>query len=332
MAVTLRDIAKHLGISHATVSFVLNNRLDMGITEATRQRVLVAAQELGYKPNRAARALTTGRTDMFAVCMPASPSPFHHALLSGIQSAMGATEYELVVWQPSRESFASKRPAELNVDAYISLGTDVDNAMFTNDDGIRKPGIHFGYSPREGWDNVVVDLAPASVEAFQRMINIGCRRIAYLRPKTDRPPTDGLYQTFRQLKTTPGISTEEIICPSDDRASAMAAITAYADKWDAPDGIVCASDHLAIAAKRALSERGIRTPNDVAIVGCGGIEEAEYSWPPLSTISQPTDEIGKTLWEFLLHRLEWPTDQPQTKTFQAQFIQRESTSGLKKKR
>ena len=332
MAVTLRDIARHLGISHATVSFVLNNRMDMGITEATRQRVLAAAQELGYKPNRAARALTTGRTEMFAVCMPANPSPFHHALLSAIQAAMGSTEYELVVWQPARDEHASKRPAELNVDAFVSLGQDVDDAQFTNDDGVRKPGVHFGYTPRDGWDNVVVDLAPAAVEAFQRMINIGCRRIAYLRPRTKELPTDGLYQTFRQLKATPGISTEEIECPADDRASAMAAVSAYIDKWDAPDGVVCASDHLAIAAKRALSERGIRTPSDVAIVGCGGIEEAEYSWPPLSTISQPTEEIGRTLWEFLLHRMEWPTDQAQSRVFQAQFIERESTSGLKKKR
>lgn len=328
MAVTLRDIARHLGISHATVSFVLNNRLDMGITEATRQRVLIAAQELGYKPNRAARALTTGRTDMVAICMPPRSSALHHTLLAGIQSAMGATEYELVVWQPS----FSKHPAELNVDAYISLCSDVSDAMYTNADGIRKPGVHFGFMPREGWDNVVADLTNASVQAFQKLIDAGCRRIAYLRPKSDSAPADGLYQTFRKLKSTPGISTEEIICAGDDRASAMAAVAAHIEKWDAPDGIVCASDHLAIAAKRAFAERGIRTPNDVAIIGCGGMEESEYSWPPLSTIAHPTDEIAATIWDFLLHRLEWPTDQPQSKVFQSEFVARESTSGLKKKR
>jgi LacI family transcriptional regulator len=328
MAVTLRDIARHLGISHATVSFVLNNRLDMGITEATRQRVLVAAQELGYKPNRAARALTTGRTDMVAVCLPPAASAFHHDLLSEIQTAMGASGTELVVWQPA----ASKPPSELNVDGFISLGTLVADAEFTNEDGIRKPGVHFGFTPREGWDNVVVDLTGAAVEAFQKMIDAGCRRIAYLRPKTEVTPSDGLYQTFRQLKSTPGISTEEILCNGDDRSSAMAAVLAHVEKWDAPDGIVCSSDHLAIAAKRALSERGVRTPSDVAIVGCGGMEEAEYSWPPLSTIAIPTSEVGAVLWEFLAHRLEWPTDQPQSKVLQARFVARESTAGLKKKR
>ena len=114
--------------------------------------------------------------------------------------------------------------------------------------------------------------------------------------------------------------------------AAMAAVAAHIEKWDAPDGIVCASDHLAIAAKRAFAERGIRTPNDVAIIGCGGMEESEYSWPPLSTIAHPTDEIAATIWDFLLHRLEWPTDQPQAKVFQSEFVARESTSGLKKKR
>ena len=331
MAVTLRDIARHLGISHATVSFVLNNRLDMGITEATRQRVLIAAQELGYKPNRAARALTTGRTEMVAVCMPPNSSGYHHVVLAGIQAAMGQSEYELVVWQQSGSS-GYKRPSELNVDAFISIGTEVPDTLFTNEDGIRKPGIHFGYTPREGWDNVVVDLGPAAIEAFQRLIDAGCRRIAHLRARTAQPPTDGLYEAFKQLKNTPGIGTDEIICASDDRASAMEAVSSYVQKWDAPDGIVCASDHLAIAAKRAFAERGIRTPMDIAIVGCGGMEEAEYSWPPLSTITQPTQEIAQTIWEFVLHRLEWPTDQPQSKVFKAQFVPRESTSGLKRKR
>ncbi len=332
MAVTLRDIAKHLGISHATVSFVLNNRMDMGITEATRQRVLAAAEELGYRPNRAARALTTGKTNMVAFCLPESADGYQSSILQGIQKEMESTEYDLLVWQANTETGQKKRPADLNVDGYISLAAGIADQDFTTEDGVRKSGLNIGLVSRKGWDNVVIDVSEAAVEAFQHLINVGCRRIAYIRPITAEEPKDSLYLTFRKLKSTPGIQTDEIMTQGLNRQKAMEAIREYANKWGAPDGILCATDGLAIAAKRALSEMGIRTPSDVAIVGCGGIEEVEYAWPPISTIQHPIAEICKTSWEFMKHRLEWPTDQPQQKVYKASFVARESSVGFKRKR
>ncbi|HJP82275.1 MAG TPA: LacI family DNA-binding transcriptional regulator [Fimbriimonadaceae bacterium] len=332
MPVTLRDIAKHLGISHATVSFVLNNRMDMGITEATRQRVLTAAEELGYRPNRAARALTTGRTDMLAVCLPSTSDGYYSTLLQGVQEAVTGSEFEIVVWQSQTDGALRKRPVDLNVDGYLAFDLDSPDSEFVNGSGSMKPGVNVGMVRREGWDNVLVDVSAAAIEAFQHLINIGCRRIAYLRPATQGQPKDSLYRTFRSLKSTPGITTDEIQTHGLDRKKAMEAVKDYTQKWGAPEGIVCFNDGLAIAAKRALSELGIRTPNDVAIVGSGGIEEAEYAWPPISTIEHPIKDICRTSWEFLEHRVEWPTDEPQEMVFQAKFVARESSTGFRRKR
>jgi DNA-binding LacI/PurR family transcriptional regulator len=330
MAVTLRDIARHIGVSHATVSFVLNNRLDMGITESTRQRVLAAAQELGYKPNRAARALTTGRTDMLAICLPPHSDAYHSALLHGIQSAMKSSDFEAIVFQSHADSAEFKRPADLAVDGFISLDASMADAEFASG-GNTRPGVQVGLTARPGWDNVVVDVGEAAVHAFQHLINVGCRRIAYLRPGSQGTGEDRFREAFLGLKSTPGISTSEIVAKAPGKQSAIEAVLAHIEEWNAPEGILCYSDSLAIAAKRALAEKGFRTPADVAIIGNGGTEESEYSWPAVSTISHPIREICTTAWEFMLHRLEWPTDQPQLKTFKAEFVPRQSSTGFKKK-
>jgi DNA-binding LacI/PurR family transcriptional regulator len=155
MAVTLRDIARHLGVSHATVSFVLNNRTDMGITEATRQRVIVAAQELGYRPNRAAKALTTGKTEMLAVCVPSFRVPFYAELVHHIQMAAAEHEFETVLWQPVAQG--KKEPKHLNVDGFVVIDDSAPDQSFLDDDGNRKPGVHIGRQARAGWDNVLVE-------------------------------------------------------------------------------------------------------------------------------------------------------------------------------
>jgi hypothetical protein len=154
MAVTLRDIAKHLGVSHATVSFVLNNRTDMGITDATRQRVLAAAQELGYRPNRAAKALTTGKTEMLAVCIPSLRVAYYAELVHYIQIAAAEYEFETVLWQSVPDS--RKLPKHLNVDGFILADCESPETAFLDDQGNRKPGVYVGPKPRQGWDNVLV--------------------------------------------------------------------------------------------------------------------------------------------------------------------------------
>jgi hypothetical protein len=149
-----------------------------------------------------------------------------------------------------------KRPVDLNVDGYLAFDLDAPDSEFVNGSGSMKPGVNVGMVRREGWDNVLVDVSAAAIEAFQHLINIGCRRIAYLRPATQGQPKDSLYRTFRNLKSTPGITTDEIQTSGLDRKKAMEAVKDYTQKWGAPEGIVCFNDGLAIAAKRALSELG----------------------------------------------------------------------------
>jgi DNA-binding LacI/PurR family transcriptional regulator len=330
MAVTLRDIARHLGISHATVSFVLNNRTDMGITEATRQRVLVAARELGYKPNRAARALTTGRTQMLAICIPSSGDGYYSAIFHGLRLAMQKSDYEIVVWETETDGQGSKKPSDLNVDGFIALELRETEEAFTDDDGIRKPGVNIGFVPRPEWDNVVVDVSAATEQAFKHLIDIGCTNIAYLGTKDSTDQVDDRARAFRNLSAVPGIVKREIVCAKRDRQAAMDSVREAVEESGRPDGVLSCCDGLAIAAKRALSEMGCHCPKDVAIIGCGGIQEAEYSTPALSTISHPIQQICNDAWDLLRQRLEDKSAPLQTRHHKAEFIPRESSRGFGK--
>lgn len=185
MAVTLRDIARHLGVSHATVSFVLNNRTDMGITEATRQRVLTAAQDLGYRPNRAAKALTTGKTEMVAVCVPSLAVPHYAELVHHIQIAAAENEFEVVLWQCL--SNHKKLPKHLNVDGFIVADCGPsDDSAFVDEEGSRKPGVNVGSGVREGWDNVLIKSWPTEPNG-QPMEIAGKTAWRLLRERLDSP-------------------------------------------------------------------------------------------------------------------------------------------------
>jgi DNA-binding LacI/PurR family transcriptional regulator len=193
MAVTLRDIARHLGISHATVSFVLNDRTDMGITDATRQRVLAAAQELGYRPNRAAKALTTGRTEMVAVCVPSLTVPYYAELVHHIQIAAAEGEFETVLWQCLTDH--KKLPKHLNVDGFIISGCISPEDSFVDDEGQRKPGVHVGPDVRQGWDNVLVKEWPPN-SGVQPMDVIGQTAWRLLRERLQNPNEDAKTETL----------------------------------------------------------------------------------------------------------------------------------------
>lgn len=300
----------------------------MGITEATRQRVLTAAQELGYKPNRAARALTTGRSEMIAICVPSSGEGYYASALHNLQSAATVSGYEVVVWEAEHEGSTRKKPSDLNVDGFLALDVEVPDSQFTDDDGIRKPGVNLGLIPRKGWDNVTIDVKSPGDKAFQHLIDMGCRHILYVRLPADEAPLDGLYHAFCDLNPPPGVFVEEIVCPGRERATVSQTVKAYVERSGKPDGLFCFNDSLAMAAKRALTELGIHCPKDVAIIGCGGTEEGEYSCPSLSTISHPIREAAQTAWEFLHNRLENGALKPQSKVIKAKFIARESSKGF----
>lgn len=303
MRVTLRDIAKRVNLSHATVSFVLNERMDVSIPPSTRERVLEAAKEMGYRPNRAAQALVRGRTNMVALWIPSQEAADNAPALEALSSLAAADGFELVtrLWNFGREGAS---PAwvvdDWPVDGVLLLDCHRDGGYFAPSSDV--PVVSLGSLFHADRDHVGVDFRAGTTAAMDHLAQSGCERIAYLTANTSDHigPKRAAYLSECQAR---GLKPEVISVQRGDRAKLVSSLDTYISAHGAPDAIIAQTDDLAISIRRALADRGLSVPNDVMIVGHGGSEPGAYSMPSLTSIVQPTSEMCGHAWSILNDRI-----------------------------
>ncbi len=325
MAVTAKQIAKALGISPSTVSRVLNGRSTDFISEATRQRVLEAAREMNYRPHRAARALVTGKTGMVALWMYALDSSFHAQVIHLAERVLRRDRYDCLIY--SLASDLSAMPSDSGqVDGILAHECIHQVRSFTAGiAGKSIPLVSCGCYYLTEVDHVGIDLRAGVTQAITHLLEIGCRRIAYLVNASSNHPGECRGEAYRHVLHDAGLEPELIIAPDQSRVAARDAVREYLEQHPAPDGIFCHNDQMAIGAYKALRDAGVRIPDDTAIVGCDGIEETEFLEIPLSTIVQPLEEMCQLSWEFLKWRMGQPNLPVQSAVLRPRFVIREST-------
>ncbi|MFI5912068.1 LacI family DNA-binding transcriptional regulator [Dactylosporangium sp. NPDC051541] len=335
-AVTLREVAQLAGVSSRTVSNVVNGYAN--VTERTRARVLKAVEELGYRPNLLARNLVQGRSGQIAVVVPYLDTPYFAELLQGVIRAARVRGYNVLVDQtdgdPDHERMLIKDGrSRLLFDGVIfsPLGLD-QQALAERDPGL--PLVILGERVSQGtFDHVGIDDVTASREATEHLIDIGRTRIAAI---GDQPyPTGEAAQLrtrgFRLAHSLRGVPLhEDLIIPTPrfNRADGARAMTMLLERPEPPDAVFCYSDLVALGAIHVLVSRGLRVPEDVAVIGYDDIEDVAYANPPVSTISPDKEMIAATAVERLLLRIASPAPLP-GQEFRAphRLVVRESTIG-----
>lgn len=326
MPITLRDIARHLNLSHATVSLVINGRQDVAIPESTRNRVLEAVKELGYRPNRAARALSKGKTQMISLWIPSTYNTYYAQILQTMQRLISHSGYDMVFCSATSEpedrelklaTLCSPADAILAIDCLPTIESLVADADLHD-----RPVVGIGSYRSAHRDCVSVDLAPGAEEAMAHLIGQGRRRIVLVRPEDplEGEPRDRVYHS---ALSAAGLSPEVLTLGSDRRALVHEVLTDYVHRHGAPDAFFCHNDHIALVALRVLKELGA---GSCAVVGCDGLEESLYSNPSLSTIVQPVEQMCELGWRFTLDRLKDPQLPPQKAELAARLAVRESSS------
>ncbi len=313
MRASLRQVAERAGVSDATVSRILNN-VDISIAPATRNQVLRIAAELGYRPNRAARALATGRTQMLALWAANLRSPYYSAVIYHTREESMRREYDLMI------SYAQIRTDNaLDTSKLLSWPVDGILAMDLPRGAIPglensllwgKPFCTVGAYVTETADFVHVDFTSQAVEAVRHLHAVGCRRIAYLVPdwfEWFRQCRDARLQGYETAMAEIGGQPEYIVTPRETRQVVGTILTTYIERHGCPEGLFCFNDDMAMGAFRALRDHGLRIPQDVALVGCDGIEETVYADPPLTTIMQPVEAMCAMAWTFLEQRIQDPS-------------------------
>ena len=301
----MTDVARVAGVSHQTVSRVLNSHPN--VKQQTRMRVLAAMNDLGYRPNRAARALATGRSQVLGVVAQNSTLYGPASLLAAFEQKAAEAGLAVAVASVAElDRLSIAHAVERHLDqrvAGIVVIAPVDTASAAID-GVHAdvPLVAIDGDPASHTGLVTVDQAAGARLATQCLLDAGHATVWHVSGPANWFDSRGRIEGWRQTLISAGAEIPPILPADWSPASGYAAGQMLARMPDAT-AIFAANDHLALGIMKAMRERGRRIPQDVSIVGFDDIPEAEYFVPPLTTIRPNFGEVAGASLEMLLQQI-----------------------------
>jgi LacI family transcriptional regulator len=308
----MKDIAKELGLSQATVSKVLRKHPDIG--EKTRLRVLERVKELDYQPNSLARSLVTGRSFLIGFVAPSLLHPFFAEIARAIAAAVREKGYFLIV--SSSEEDAELEREEISrllsrrLDALVIASAATDIGQFNRMDKLAQPYVLIDRDIRDLAANFVgINEEKAGRLATEHLFEMGCRRVAHIRGQ-DNSAGMGRFEGYRQALRQRGIEySEEYVVrrnfvDTETTRQGMEAMRLLLERDPRPDGVFCFNDPLAIGAMNTILDAGLRIPEDIALIGCGNLPNDNCLRVPLSSIDQQSQMIGQRAADLVLSLIE----------------------------
>ncbi|MFI8192646.1 LacI family DNA-binding transcriptional regulator [Streptomyces sp. NPDC085946] len=312
---TLEEVAALAGVGRGTVSRVINN--EAGVKESTRRAVQRAIAELGYVPNLAARSLAGRRADAVALVMTKTDwrlfgEPFFSEVVRAVGDALSDTAVQLLLTlvrtDAERQRFVEYARGG-RVDGVLLMSVRAEDRLPDMLAGAGLPTVLLGRrSGDEQITYVDADNVGGARAAVEHLVRGGRRAIAAI----TGPP--GMYvaqcrlRGYREALAQAGLDTGPALIAEGDftEASGRRATAGLIERHPEIDAVFAASDTMAAGALAALRAAGRRVPEDVAVIGFDDFELAEHTDPPLTTVRQPLEEIGRTLVRLLLEEIEQP--------------------------
>lgn len=310
---TLRDVAQRSGVSVTTASRILNGRATgVPIRDDTRERVLTAAADLGYKPNLLARGLRGSRSSLIGVIARDISDPFHIQVLQGVNEVTRAREFRLflghVDYRPDVALSYGSMFERSHADGILVLGDLADGAPFT--DIASQHRFVVGVSDRTGpasFPGVYSDSVEGTRLALDHLWDLGHRRIVCISdPGTaDQVQRTDLYETWmREHGLGQGIASYRIRQPDPGPAYRLGLELLAGPRDRLPTAIYATSDTIAIGLLQAAYQARVVVPDALSIVGFDNIAIAGYTIPPLTTVDQAGVEMGRIAASLLLDMIE----------------------------
>jgi DNA-binding LacI/PurR family transcriptional regulator len=310
--VTIADVANAAGVSKTAVSFAFNNPDRLG--SATLERVLEVAQELGYTPHPAARALSMRRSGTIGFLIPQRLStvfanPFLSELIQGVGEQVEEHDLTLLLVPPLAGSLEDAI-RQASVDGFISLGLSPDDKALEVLDRIGIPTVHVDSEESPGHPAVNVDDGGGARSAARHLLELGHSQLAIIvlppaRAQTDRTPTAvrrlAGYQAAIREAGAPEPYTE---VAGISVAAGSRAFQALPKGRRRPTAILAMSDMTAIGLMSAAQAAGLRVPEDISVVGFDDVPAAAWTNPPLTTVRQPIVEKGRIAARLLIERMK----------------------------
>jgi DNA-binding LacI/PurR family transcriptional regulator len=329
------EVAKLAGVSQATVSYVLNKRGDQAISESTRQRVLDAARELKYRPNRLANGVLRGKTSIIGLIAPWLESSFHVSILNGIREVIDREGYHAFVTWGKHEADEQAREVEILLEhrvdgiVYISEGNQLEAHAESWLREVIAEGIPCvvvdDRSLSDIVDCVVSDDVTGARSVVDHLVSLGHRRIAFWGSPWSATPYRDRVDGYRQGLEAAGIAFDPALVmtlPEHPRKTAIA-LHRILSAPNPPTAIFCPGDIPAMLAKHAADDIGLNVPGNFALAG---YSDQDYSRNnDITSVKQNAREMGAAAARLLLKRMQ-ASKTPLSTTFVAtELVVRPST-------
>lgn len=309
------DVARLVGLSRTTVSYVLNGRSDVSIPEATRARVLSAAAKLGYRPNGIARSLVRGKTSTIGVIIPAIELSSTADIVNGIERECSQKHFRMLLAYSHNDPDIEMQQAQLLLEhrvdgiicvvGYRTLSASSRWIAEANQDGVPCVVVDSPI-PGASVDYVVGDDRNGAMAAVSHLLQFGHKRIAHLSAGERGAPACERREGYCQALSANGLPVDKklILGNSFEPAEAAESMTALLDSSAPPTAIFAADDLMAAAAIGVIKQRGLRVPQDIAVVGFNDITLAHYLG--LTTVRLSAEDRGRVAIERIFDRLKNP--------------------------
>jgi len=312
VAVTIRDVARLAKASPAAVSATLSGSIGKGIRvgEATRLRILAAAEETGYRPNRIAQSLATGRSRVVGLMLPYldaffDRNPFCQEAMNGILREVVRTQYNAMLYTSIEETADRLNPFDFNVDGMVLVMPPREGAITRQCDAMNLPFVSILRPFAEGGMTVNSDDYRGGQIATEHLISLGHRRIAHLSGNDETMTSIPREQGYRDAMTAAGL--EPMVFPAGfDWTGGEAVIRELMGRAASkrPTAVFSCNDLCADGAMRAAKQLGFRVPDDLAVVGFDDTWFAMMTQPSLTSVSMSIPAMGEVAAKMLIDFLE----------------------------
>src|SRR4051812_3158133 len=326
----MAEVARLAGVSVTTVSHVINGTRPA--SERTRRSVLQAIERTGYRPNTIARALARGGTQSLGLAISGLSNPYFMDVVAAVEQAAGRAGHTLLLGDTREDAEHELRIvrtlAERQVDGLLlapSVGAREHALPYLESTGI--PVVLLDrFVDGVALDQVGCDNEQPTARLVEHLIDLGHRRIAMAIGIPGLSTTDERVRGYRLALERAGLSFDPALVAEggSQRDQARRAMHALLDLPKPPTAVVSGNNFMTIGLLRAIAERGLTVPDDIALVAFDDFEWADLFHPRLTVIRQPTTDLGARAVELLLSRLADPDRPVRTERLEAAFIHRDS--------
>jgi DNA-binding LacI/PurR family transcriptional regulator len=306
--VTLKAVAQHLGLTPGTVSAVLNNsKAARSIPENTRKRIISAARELNYQPNFLARSLRVQRTYTVGVIVEEIGDTYGGSIVGGMETYLRENNFFFITMahrhDPKLLQTYSQLLASRGVEGLITIDTSIDEEPTLPTVAVA------GHQKVENVTNIILDHRRAAELGLRHLKELGHERIAFLRGQTKSSDSASRWEAIQEVAHEFDIQIcPELVLQLEGMESTPELGYPYGKALIARNvpftALFAYNDISAIGAMRAFQEAGLRVPEDISVVGFDDVSIASFSIPPLTTVRQPLEKMGRIAAETLLDRIE----------------------------